>query len=65
MATRVKCPKCDDLVVWSPENPYRPFCSERCKLADLGAWATGQYSLTSSSPENRGTSDEGGSEGPT
>ncbi len=24
---------------WQPENPYRPFCSERCKLIDLGEWA--------------------------
>jgi endogenous inhibitor of DNA gyrase (YacG/DUF329 family) len=30
-------------VAWSPENRYRPFCSERCKLIDLGAWATEKY----------------------
>jgi len=28
-------------VEWSRDNPYRPFCSERCKLVDLGAWAAG------------------------
>jgi endogenous inhibitor of DNA gyrase (YacG/DUF329 family) len=30
-------------VAWSPESRYRPFCSERCKLIDLGAWATEKY----------------------
>jgi endogenous inhibitor of DNA gyrase (YacG/DUF329 family) len=30
-------------VAWSRENRYRPFCSERCKLIDLGAWATEKY----------------------
>jgi endogenous inhibitor of DNA gyrase (YacG/DUF329 family) len=47
MATRVKCPMCSVAVEWSPANPYRPFCSQRCKLADLGAWASGQYSVPS------------------
>jgi uncharacterized protein len=35
----VACPECHRQVVWSEANPYRPFCSERCKLLDLGAWA--------------------------
>ncbi len=35
----VKCPTCEKPVEWKQENPYRPFCSERCKLIDLGAWA--------------------------
>jgi len=30
-------------MAWSPVNRYRPFCSERCKLIDLGAWATEKY----------------------
>jgi uncharacterized protein len=29
--------------VWDSANPYRPFCSERCKMIDLGAWATESY----------------------
>ena len=36
----VKCPTCAKPVVWSPESPWRPFCSERCKLIDLGEWAS-------------------------
>ncbi|NIC04191.1 DNA gyrase inhibitor YacG [Billgrantia bachuensis] len=35
----VACPQCQKKVEWSEKNPYRPFCSERCKLIDLGAWA--------------------------
>ena len=31
--------------MWSTDNPYRPFCSERCKLIDLGAWADGSYNI--------------------
>ena len=30
-------------VAWSTENKSRPFCGERCKLIDLGQWATGAY----------------------
>ncbi|VAX02072.1 DNA gyrase inhibitor YacG, partial [hydrothermal vent metagenome] len=36
---KIKCPTCEKLVEWKPENPYRPFCCERCRLIDLGAWA--------------------------
>lgn len=38
----VKCPTCDKQVIWSTENHYRPFCSERCKILDLGDWASGK-----------------------
>lgn len=39
----VTCPTCGARVAWQPENRFRPFCSERCKLADLGAWANEEY----------------------
>lgn len=39
----VACPQCGDSVEWNTENRFRPFCSERCKLMDLGAWATERY----------------------
>jgi len=45
MATLIKCPQCNaDFDVSIPSN-YKPFCSERCKLIDLGAWADGSYSI--------------------
>lgn len=34
----VKCPTCKRLVPWTPEQLFKPFCSERCKLVDLGEW---------------------------
>jgi uncharacterized protein len=40
MTTTVKCPTCHKTVVYSTDNPFRPFCSERCKLIDLGEWAS-------------------------
>ena len=41
----VACPQCGANVVWSDQNRYRPFCSERCKMIDLGAWATESYRI--------------------
>jgi endogenous inhibitor of DNA gyrase (YacG/DUF329 family) len=38
MATIVKCPTCRRPVEWSETSVYRPFCSDRCRLIDLGAW---------------------------
>ena len=40
---QVPCPQCGKRAPWSPANPWRPFCSERCKLIDLGAWANEAY----------------------
>lgn len=44
-AKQVKCPQCGRLALYTPENPYRPFCSERCKLIDLGEWASEGYKI--------------------
>lgn len=41
----VKCPRCGKNVPWSPESQHRPFCSERCKLIDLGAWASEDHRI--------------------
>ena len=41
--SNVACPTCSAPVEWSPATPTRPFCSERCKLIDLGAWASESY----------------------
>lgn len=43
MTALVACPTCAAEVAWSTDNNYRPFCSERCKLIDLGAWANEDY----------------------
>ena len=47
MATKspltVACPRCGALAAFRVENRWRPFCSERCKLIDLGDWAAERY----------------------
>jgi endogenous inhibitor of DNA gyrase (YacG/DUF329 family) len=53
MATIVDCPTCGKKVEWSEKNPFRPFCSERCKKIDLGAWAEEKYVIpVVNPPEN-------------
>lgn len=42
---QVKCPGCGKLIEWSVANPWRPFCSERCSLVDLGAWFSGEHAI--------------------
>jgi uncharacterized protein len=49
-AARVKCPTCGRTIEWSRDNPYRPFCSERCRLIDLGAWLTEQRGIPGDAP---------------
>lgn len=45
MTTVVNCPTCEAKVTWTKDNPYRPFCCERCKLIDLGEWANEEKSI--------------------
>ena len=46
----VACPNCRGDSVFSTENKYRPFCSERCKNIDLGAWASESFRLPTATP---------------
>ena len=39
----VTCPGCGEASPYDPGNRWRPFCSERCKMIDLGAWASESY----------------------
>ncbi len=41
---KIKCPVCKKEVKWD-DNPFRPFCSERCRLIDLGKWASDEYRI--------------------
>lgn len=47
---RVKCPSCGGPALYSPKNPWRPFCTERCRQRDLGAWASEDYRVGSQEP---------------
>jgi len=46
----VRCPACGGDSVYAPGNPYRPFCSERCKNVDLGAWASEEFRVPEKPP---------------
>ncbi len=43
---KVKCPLCKTETIYSKENKYRPFCSEKCHLIDLGEWVEGNYAIS-------------------
>lgn len=47
----VPCPRCGGPSAFSSENKWRPFCSERCKLIDLGAWAAESYRVPAEEQE--------------
>ncbi len=63
MPEDARCPTCRRLTPWDG-NPYRPFCSERCKLRDLGNWASERYRIpgpsvdTDASVESDGDEDD-------
>lgn len=49
------CPYCDKLVPRATDPALRPFCSQRCKLADLGQWFSGAYAIPGETgPESPG-----------
>lgn len=45
MPTAYPCPQCGKATVYNPKNAWRPFCSEQCKLLDLGAWASERHKI--------------------
>jgi len=47
---KVACPACGETSEYSTANAYRPFCSERCKLVDLGDWATEKFRIPDNTP---------------
>jgi len=49
---KVKCPTCEKPVEWRQENSCRPFCGERCKLIDLGAWADESHRIPGNPAQN-------------
>jgi len=51
----VACPQCGATVAWTAASKWRPFCSERCKLLDLGAWASERYRVPVAEAPDEGT----------
>ncbi len=55
-ARTVACPACGKTALFAPSNPYRPFCSSRCRVSDLGGWASESYRI----PAKPGEDEVGG-----
>jgi endogenous inhibitor of DNA gyrase (YacG/DUF329 family) len=48
---KIRCPACKKKAAWE-NNPFRPFCSERCRIMDLGKWASEGYRIAGEKKEN-------------
>lgn len=55
---KIICPICKNTTTWE-ENPWRPFCSERCKLIDLGRWVSEEYMIAGEKKEEKNEKKEG------
>ena len=53
-ARTIRCPGCGAACVYAAENPYRPFCSARCKNNDFGAWASERFSVDADADADTG-----------
>lgn len=51
---RIRCPQCRQECEYSPNNPFRPFCSQRCRQIDLGEWVDETYRVASEEPLSEG-----------
>jgi endogenous inhibitor of DNA gyrase (YacG/DUF329 family) len=56
----VNCPRCGAQVEWAPSSRWRPFCSERCKLIDLGDWASERFRIAAVDSEDDDGTASGG-----
>jgi len=56
---QVPCPRCGNLSPFSAKNKWRPFCSERCKMIDLGEWASESYRVAGRDDKPPESPDEG------
>tara|TARA_R110002050_G_scaffold9504_1_gene32876 strand:- start:17102 stop:17305 length:204 start_codon:yes stop_codon:yes gene_type:complete len=50
--TIVQCPQCGQSVPWQDDQVWKPFCSERCKLIDLGDWAAENHRIPGKSSQS-------------
>ncbi|MGA2411500.1 MAG: DNA gyrase inhibitor YacG [Candidatus Binataceae bacterium] len=56
----MRCPTCKKTSDASPANRYRPFCSERCQMIDLGTWASEEYTVPGGNVDDHEHPDDGG-----
>lgn len=50
MTLKVSCPNCTKEVIWQSTSEFRPFCSKRCQLIDLGEWAEENHKISQTLP---------------
>ena len=48
----IACPVCGKATAFAVSNKWRPFCSERCRTSDLGAWASESYRIPATPAED-------------
>jgi len=54
----VPCPRCGTPAPFGPANRWRPFCSKRCRLTDLGGWATESYRIPARQDDESGAPED-------
>jgi len=59
----VRCPACGGDSIYAASNPFRPFCCERCKSVDFGAWASESYRVAAPPPAGDDEPDGRGRDG--
>jgi len=64
MTHEVECPTCGKHVAWVADSRWRPFCSERCKLVDLGDWAAERHVVPGTQDETPHDETSDGAEAP-
>ncbi len=60
MEREVPCPTCGKPVSWEPSSRWRPFCSERCRLIDLGAWLVESHRIAGEDADGAAADNETG-----
>ena len=55
---KVTCPTCGQPAEYSPRNRWRPFCCERCRSIDLGAWASEAFAIPAKEEDSPGSESE-------
>lgn len=55
---KLNCPTCKKIVLWNDEFPQRPFCCDRCRLIDLGEWASEGHKIAGDSIHTHTSEDE-------
>jgi hypothetical protein len=63
MPKTIACPNCGKPVSWTQESRWRPFCSERCRLIDLGEWFDGGHRISEPADEGFPGPEAGGESG--